>query len=327
MARALAVLVAALLVVACGTTADAPIRATPSASVSPTPRPNPTAGPATYTSVALGYRIDLPQGWRRSDCLTTPGLAQPPGSETFTPASVDEESGSDIGPHQEVVELHVEDAASVTAREWLERLGGSISTRLEPATLDGKDAVRMTENGVILGYALTTAGRLYALVRAYARNRGPNPYDATAMTLMSSFHVLTDPERVVAQRTLATASPVPVRTADEVARTIARGFAQKDIGILASVASPCPWHGGEQAGSEWKPRGPRLAEIQRAFANGLVVTAQTTLEPQTPERVFVAGTWNDPNDPDRKQKAVKHAIERLGQTWYWTGWMDLLPAR
>src|SRR5512140_279376 len=142
MRRIVTAVVAALVASACGSSADAPGGSSPSstasapaatASASPTLRPNVTLGPGTYTSLALGYRVDLPHGWRRSDCLTTPGLTQPPGSETFTPASVDEESGSDIGPHQEVVEIRVEDSASLTARAWLERLGGSIDTRIETA--------------------------------------------------------------------------------------------------------------------------------------------------------------------------------------------------
>ena len=299
--------------------------ASPAATPSPSPtlRPNPSAGPGTYTSLALGYRVELPAGWRRSDCASTPGLTQPPGTETFTPASVDEESGSDIGPHQEVVDVHVESSATAP-RQWLERLGGSVTQRIQPAKLDGTDALRIvdTRTGAALAYALTSGGQLYALTRSYALHRD-GIADAAAAALTGSFHVLTASEAATARGSTATPSPAPARTPEDVAQTIAKGFAQKDTTVLASVASPCLTHAREQAGLDWGPTQKRLADMRQAFARGLLVTAQTALQDRTADVAFVAGAWNDPND--RGEKNVRHMIQRIGATWYWTGWIDLAP--
>src|SRR5437773_5788539 len=119
-------LLAVLVVTACGIRGDAPA-AVPSPSVTttatvtasatasaaptsppPTRRPNPTAGPGTYTSLALGYRVDVPAGWRRSSCQSS-AIASVGAVETFTTAPVDSESGSDTGAAQDVVLLRVED--------------------------------------------------------------------------------------------------------------------------------------------------------------------------------------------------------------------------
>src|SRR5512138_2992875 len=89
MARA--TLVVALLLIGCApvassasptsnpaSTPSASPTTTPNASLVPTATPgasgslraNPTVGPATYTSVALAYRIAIPAGWYRSDCVS-----------------------------------------------------------------------------------------------------------------------------------------------------------------------------------------------------------------------------------------------------------------
>ena len=332
----------ALVLAACGTPVATPGPASPSAtaaalsaspaatpsgspSPSPTLRPNPSAGPGTYTSLALGYRVDLPAGWRRSDCASTPALTQPPGTETFTPARVDEEGGSDIGPHQEVVDVHVESSATAP-RQWFERLGGSVTQRIESAKLDGTDVLRIvdTRTGAALAYALTSGGRLYALTRSYALHRDGNA-DTAAAALIDSFHVLTASEAAAVRGSTATLSPPPARTPEDVAQTIAKGFAQQDTTVLASVASPCLTHAREQAGADWGPTQKRLTDLRQAFARGLLVTAHTTLQDRTADVAFVAGTWNDPNDRDRQEKNVRHMIQRIGATWYWTGWIDLMP--
>src|SRR5207248_6280522 len=117
--------------------------ATPSPTASP--RPNPTTGPGTYVNAALGYRVVIPAGWRRSACVTTRGDPRVPYVETFTTASVDEEIGTDTGPASDTVSIRTEDAAGLTAQQWLStgRLGTAVGQRFESTTFDGRDAARI----------------------------------------------------------------------------------------------------------------------------------------------------------------------------------------
>src|SRR5690349_18694156 len=120
------------LTVACGSRAEAPtatstttpaptssVASTATPSPSPSAPPSPTAKPRPYTSLALAYRVDLPDPWRRSSCQSTAQAADD-AVDTFTNASVDEESGSDTGPAQDVVVLRTEiNRAGLTALAWL----------------------------------------------------------------------------------------------------------------------------------------------------------------------------------------------------------------
>ena len=312
---------------AVSSSAAPPLSPSASPTPSPTPQPDPTAGPATYVSIGLGYRVDLPSGWRRSACGTPLAVIQPTGNESFTPLAVGEESGSDMGPHQEEVTVQVEAAGATGAKDQL-ALYGSMTDRVEAATLDGRAAFRLVrpDSGMLIGYALVANGRTYVIYRPYARNRGPNEYDAAANALMASFHVLSDAEQIAARTAFVTPSAAPPRSADEVVRTIARGFAQTDTAALASVAAPCLVHAIEQAGPYWTTSTKMLADLQQRFSRGAVIAVGTKIE-QGPYATYVKATWEDPGDLDRTHKDVQIWIEQRGGTWYWTGWMDLQPQR
>ncbi|HJW49627.1 MAG TPA: hypothetical protein VJ726_09440, partial [Candidatus Limnocylindria bacterium] len=93
----------------------------PAASTSPTPAPTstttatprPSATPSTsaaagtYTSVPFAYRIELPAGWRYSDCQSGDDFGGPVASHNdgFTSASVDDEASGHTGPMQPVVSV------------------------------------------------------------------------------------------------------------------------------------------------------------------------------------------------------------------------------
>ncbi len=340
-----ALVIALFAATACGVEANAPgasatrpaspsptpthsAAATVTPTASPTPRPNPTAGPGTYVSTALAYRVDVPAGWRRSACQSTRGLAQPPGSETFTVATVDEESGGDVGGSlQDVVVVHAEDAAGQTPMQWLQsgRLGLSLDTRFEAATLDGKDAARMldTDRGRVTAYAVAARGLMYVLSRGHREPTAASEQSATA--LIRSFHILTDAELAAARSALATPAPAPVRSAEDVVAALARGFAQKDTSVLAAVTDACLTHGVEQGGAGFAATSKVLADMQRAFANGFIATVQQgPLEDRTASNATIRGTWRDPGQP---QKNVKFMLTAYGNTWYWYGWIDLQPVR
>lgn len=339
-----AILVLALALAACGTpaatlgrpspsasgsaAATSPVP-TPSPSPSATPRPNPTTGPGTYTSIALGYRVELPAGWRRSACQSTRGITQPPATETYTAASVDEESGSDMGSAQDVALVHVEEAApGQTALQWLQagKLGQSVGTHYDAATIDGSDGARwIADNGGrVLAYAIAARGGIYAVSRGMRGAIDPAK-ELSADALMNSIHILSDAELAAAKTSLATPTPAPPRAAEDVADVLARGFAQKDTALLATVASACLTQAYEQAGPSFAASSKMLADLSRQFASGLVVTAQARpLLDQRAAYAAIASTWTGGGQPQRTAKLMLVAV---GTTWYWDGWIFAQPAR
>jgi len=291
--------------------------ATPSDSPSPSARPNPTAGPGTYVSLALAYRVDLPNGWRRSACQSS-SVPGDDAVETFTAASVDEESGTDIGPAQDVVVLRTEsNPTGASALAWLEagKMGHSTATHFEKATIDGKDGARIVPNdgSPSTAFVISARGRMYA-VQAGIRSPSAQP---AAIALMNSVHVLSDTELANARASLATPAPAAARTAQQVADTLARGFAQKDVDVLASVATGCITRGLESAGASFSSAGRYFRELKQAFANGTVVTVQASpLVDQQPDVAHVRGTWMDAGRP---QQNVRFFLRKTADTWYWDG--------
>jgi len=329
-------LVAAVtLAVACGSHAESPGVA-PSATSSPAPsaaaasptlRPNPTAGPGTYTSLALAYRVDIPAGWRRSACGSSPEPEHLPAVEAFTSASVDEEIHSDIGANNPGIDMRVEEnPTKQTALQWLEsgKLGSSVYTTYEKTFFDGRsDAARVvhSEGGLTLVTAIVVSARaqIFAIVRS-----APTTSALPSQTsVMNSVHILSDAELADARATFATPAPAPARTAEDVADQIAKGFAQKDTAVLAAVADPCLQQGGENAGAEARPAAKFLSNLQYAFASGLAVTVQARpVIDQNPTFAAVRGTWKDAG---QAQRNVKFMMSKLRGTWYWFGLLYLAP--
>ena len=62
-----------------------------------------------------------------------------------------------------------------------------------------------------------------------------------------------------------------------------------------------------------------LADLQRSFAAGLVVTWEPAPEVQGGTTIL-RGTWSEPGKP---QKTVKMWLDQVGSTWYWEGWIDV----
>src|SRR5207247_10392519 len=134
-----------------------------------TRRPNPTAGPGTYTSLALAYRVDVPAGWRRSSCQSS-AIASVGAVETFTTAPVDSESGSDTGAAQDVVLLRVEDPEGKPPLQLLEsrKMGFSTQTHFEATAFDGKVAARIVTNDAPKPIASVVAARARMYAASYA---------------------------------------------------------------------------------------------------------------------------------------------------------------
>jgi hypothetical protein len=283
------------------------------------------AGPGVYTSVALAFSVELPDGWRRSSCGSSSEPTHLPAVEAFTSAGADDEAFSDVGPGNPGVSVLVEEnSAKTSAVQWLGsgKLGSSMATKFEKLAFDGKaDAARVITNdgGLVMAIVVAARGQMYAIQRV-----GP-PATGGALSaqtsLLSSFHILTDVELSDAKATLASPAPAAARTVEEVADTLAKGLAQKDTALLATVAASCLAQGAEQAGAASRPAARFLSELQSSFAKGLVVAAQPRpiqdqSIPNSPNYATIRGTWKDAGQPQRN---VKLMLQKVGNTWYWFG--------
>jgi hypothetical protein len=138
-------------------TATAIPSATQTAAATPTPNPNLSKGPvplATYQS-PLGYSVQLPTGWRRSELQsrTTPNPQGDPnllGSETFTTRTPADEAEvirrTDTGPpiYTASVGLY-RNTRNESAMAYAERekgMYGLTVVSIEPTTVDGRPGAK-----------------------------------------------------------------------------------------------------------------------------------------------------------------------------------------
>jgi hypothetical protein len=190
---ALFAVVAVFLTLACSTppastTSSPPVTAAPAptspaaaatATVSPTAR----AGFLTLESPILGYRITMPDPYRRLRFVVNSGSAETLGSETYTRRTELEErelclrSQGELPPREwetDVVILTYRNVDNVSAAQFANtpRVSGgqafSANRTMEPITVDGRDAVRLvwepTKGGETAGYVISANGRMYVMM-------------------------------------------------------------------------------------------------------------------------------------------------------------------
>ncbi len=300
----------------------------PAASTSPTPAPTstttatprPSATPSTsaaagtYTSVPFAYRIELPAGWRYSDCQSGDDFGGPVASHNdgFTSASVDDEASGHTGPMQPVVSVRImENPAGRTALQWLSDGGVGFGDTFDRAIVDGREGAQVI-TAAREATTLVTAGRgrIYA-ISAF----GPQGVTPDARRILNSLHVLDDAELAAARAATPSASPTAPRSPEVVADTLARGFSQKDASVLATVAWACISRGAQNAGAGFRSATRELDEIRKAFAAGLSVAV--TPRPVNVEAGGYGGvesTWTEPGQAPRR--AALNFMKR-GDTWYW----------
>jgi len=154
--------------------------ASTTASVSPTVR----AGFVTHESPILGYRITMPDPYRRLRFALNSGSTDALGSETYTRRTELEERELCLRqgelPQREwetdVVILTYRNVDSLSAAQFANKPfvpdGQALSTHrtIEPVTIDGRDAVRLvwepTKGGETAGYVIPANGRMYVLMPA-----------------------------------------------------------------------------------------------------------------------------------------------------------------
>lgn len=313
------VLVAAALLFLVGCTAPgASTSPTPTASATPRPSTTPaasaTAAAGTYVSVPFAYRIELPAGWRYSQCQSGEDIGSTAASqhEGFTSASVDDEASGHTGPTQPVVSVRIVDnPAGRTALQWLSDGGVGFGDTFDRAIVDGREGSQVITAAREVTTLVTAArGRIYAI-----SGFGPQGITPDARRVMNSLHVLDDAELAAARATIATPTPTAPRLPEVVADTLARGFSRKDVTVLATVAWACISRGAAQSGASFSSAKRELDEIRKAFAAGLAVTVAAR-----PVTVVAGGyggveaTWTEAGQAPRP--AWLNMIKR-GDTWYW----------
>jgi hypothetical protein len=142
-------------------TATATATAIPSATSSAIPTPSGNSGPATlpprYQST-LGYSVDLPTGWRRSDLQSRTTPKDNPDElsiETFTTRTPADEaaqlprSDTGLGPAQHytaTVSIN-KNSRNETAMAYAQRVKGQyglVVVSVDPTTVDGRAGVKTT---------------------------------------------------------------------------------------------------------------------------------------------------------------------------------------
>jgi hypothetical protein len=299
-------------------TPTASLVASPSPQASATRIPNTTAGPGRYTSLEFEYRLELPATWRYSECQSGEdigGLVQR-RHEGFTSASVDDEAWGHTGPTQAVVTVIIQDnPAGRTAGQWLLEGGLGFGNTIERATVDGRDGAQVISSSREATTLVTAArGRIYAI-----SGFGPQGITPDAQRVMNSLHVLDDQELATARATIATPPPTAARSPELVADTVARGFSQKDVTVLATVAWACLLQGLQQSGASGSSAMRALADLRNAFAAGLTVTvAPRPVTVQAGGYGGVEGMWTEAGQAPRH---VWINFLKRGDTWYWFGWI------
>ena len=94
--------------------------------------------------------------------------------------------------------------------------------------------------------------------------------------------------------------------------------------MLAAIANACLTRGVEPGGAGFRASSKVIAEIQTAFAGGLVATVRPAADDPAANPLVVRGTWKEQGQTERN---VKHLLSRVGNTWYWDGWIDVVLPR
>ena len=195
---------------------------------------------------------------------------------------------------------------------------GSIQNQtIEATTLDGRNAllVRPSVYGAVT-YVLGVADRIFVV--AYQNTYNDTSGVPTLERMARSFHLLTDQERAAAP----TPAPVPARSIEMVADSVADGLARQDVDLLATVMAPCMAAALEQAGGTFVPRAAFAQQLREAFAAGLRVTVQRRPIESDETGLFIRATWNAAAEQQR-DIYFRHD----GDVWTWFLTLTRQPVR
>ena len=181
--------------------------------------------------------------------------------------------------------------------------------------VDGRDGAQIIGSSSEVTTLVTAArGRIYAIT-----GFGPLGITPDARRVMNSLHVLDDQELATARATIASPPPTAARSPEVVADTVARGFTQKDVTVLATVAWACLLQGQQQSGASGSSATRALDDLRKAFAAGLTVTVAT--RPVTVAAGGYGGVEGMWTEAGQAPRLVSINFLKRGDTWYWHGWI------
>jgi hypothetical protein len=319
-------------------TALSPAAASPSSSppatatatqtaASPMPSPSSTALPS-FVSADMGYALGIGPPWRRASCGSSvsggPAVGTE-GADVFVTVPDDAFELGHVGPFPggTADTIHVLARANprgLSLREWQRmEMGGSVRDQVEDTTFAGHSALLVTEQndpGAGRGMAETFLIASGAYVwRVGHRLQDGSTSLAERRAIVRSFRFLSADEQRAA-RAAATPSPAP-RTPQQVADTLADGFAKRDTATLARVIRPCFYEGAYSAGPSSMVAARYLEALRQRFARGLLVDVRPApIMGDAASSLRIRSTWREPGQPAREADLVM-TVHR--GTTYWDG--------
>ena len=310
--------------------ANASATASPVAAATSAP---PTAR-GTHENTILGYRITLPEGYRRASAQLITAPVDALGSDFYTTTTEREEREAclqDAGHLPTLPALpNVRVAASrnprgISAQEWATTPQGpggyvlSTHQKVEPFSIGGREAVRLVQDNataVTTAFVVRGGERMYEISGTQSSSQLPRTWlDEIAKTFV-----------VIAPQPFPSATPTvaPQAGARQAAAALVSAFAARDASAVARVMPEC-WISvvyaidGTVPGQGGLNRSVALFTqlLRERFAAGdLTVTVDPTLQVATDrgrEDFFLRSEWRE---PDRAIRIDLVLGERDGR-WHW----------
>lgn len=304
-------------------------------SLSSSPSPSAALLSVAIDSDALGYRLRLPAGFRRSECLSSGTTTDAMGVDSFTSLSEDAERSLDRARlsgggavAQWVLSVTTYPDVGMSAVEVARSDGCpacGVMTRsdiqIEAVSLRNREVARTVVDGEARQIVVRAEGRLFVIgLHANPSDQTPRPItlpvgvlDAVAQTL-EPIPAVSRPSRAPLRVTAA---------AQTIAQQLADAFASRDTAALRRLATPRCWL--EVSASRAAPvnRAPEVyvAEIaSRMRTNALVVRVDPHVL-LAPDRspgglsVFVRSQW----DEGGVSSIVDLYLTEIEGAWYWAG--------
>lgn len=302
------------------------------AAPSATPATSPTGGPVTYENAVLGYRITLPEAYRRYISRLERGQ-EGLGVDVYTRRTEREErerclrDGGDVGfprspdDDPEVRVGIVRNIGGVSAVDWATtpRSPGaqplSTQQRVESVRIGGHEAVRLVADNataVTNAFVIRANDRIYEISLTQGLRSGlPKDWlDGVARTFVA---------------TAPTPFPTPIATtpprvaARDLADRLARAFDARDADAVARLMPAC-WlnvvtmiDGQSTGGVLYRSTQLFTRGLRERFTKGdLTVTVDPNVQVDR-EELFVRSEWRE---PDRTTRIDLYLAERDGR-WHW----------
>jgi hypothetical protein len=278
-----------------------------------------------YESSALSYHIQLPIGFRRSDCLSAwRSRGATLGVDVFTPLTPDEERAKERGhtgggypAAGRTFSVIVFNADGRSALEWARELGSfGGEERHSSAVVSAYEAVRTAVRGEARLYVVRVEGLIYLISLPPGDPVLPSGFlDSVASTF-----------RARPARPTPTPTPPPAITPAgpyDAAAKLAAALEAGDVGRLAGVITPRCWleEWLPNAGTTGRAVDPYLAELAKRFAGGdLRVRVDPAVQVATEDgpgglRFFVRSDWTEAARTTR----IDLFLREIDGRWYWSG--------